>query len=414
MKVAVSPRDPKSSPIKSCINSPFHAIFNTETMEEFFGWLVGWLFFSWPAQSFLIVTQPYGCSENTGQLLITDLHQCSSTDDDGCFRFTAVQHQDQMWTAVTLQCPADTKWVTLSKRKVKTKELNTIRIVPVEVLKPLIGNEHLRGSAFYVLSAKNQRKGADRTGRFPLRTCMLRQAGGLYKVGSWGEMNGKDSQDVRRAFQSAVDYFFTVLEDAEQNGNTCSEKGDCTNNRQCELFFQLNSWYNTMLRACIFIATSLSNDPSFKCFELDFYRSTLPLRFSALTVLPVFLQHIPIHPKRKGGLFLKVNRRREDVSPPRREHRKYSGVMHSTVTTVQKKKLDRHRVTKNHFKVKIFPVQWLRKQLKKNEIQLVGGDGVVEKANTSARQQWYALCAFPDVRNLPVGGLPVPARFKAH
>lgn len=31
--------------------------------------------------------------------------------------------------------------------------------------------------------------------------------------------------------------------------------------------------------------------------------------------------------------------------------------MHSTVTTVQKKKLDRHRVTKNHFKVKIFPVQ---------------------------------------------------------
>lgn len=44
MKVAVSPRDPKSSPIKSCINSPFHAIFNTETMEEFFGWLVGCFF----------------------------------------------------------------------------------------------------------------------------------------------------------------------------------------------------------------------------------------------------------------------------------------------------------------------------------------------------------------------------------
>lgn len=44
--------------------------------------------------------------------------------------------------------------------------------------------------------------------------------------------------------------------------------------------------------------------------------------------------------------------------------------------------------------------KWLRKQLEKNHIQLVGGDGVAEKANnTSARQQWYALCAFPDVRN---------------
>lgn len=43
-----------------------------------------------------------------------------------------------------------------------------------------------------------------------------------------------------------------------------------------------------------------------------------PVRFSALTVLPVFLQHIPMHPKRKGGLFLKANQRREDVSPPRR------------------------------------------------------------------------------------------------
>lgn len=44
--------------------------------------------------------------------------------------------------------------------------------------------------------------------------------------------------------------------------------------------------------------------------------------------------------------------------------------------------------------------KWLHKQLEKNHIQLVGGDGVAEKANnTSARQQWYALCAFPDVRN---------------
>lgn len=40
-------------------------------------------------------------------------------------------------------------------RKVMNKN-QTFHIVPIEVLKPVVGNEHLKGSALHVLSAKNQ------------------------------------------------------------------------------------------------------------------------------------------------------------------------------------------------------------------------------------------------------------------